>query len=83
MEWAHAIAPGAKIILVEATNSSSLFTAVTWAGQSSGAQVVSMSWGGSESSGETTDDTSIFVSPFSHGVTYTASTGEDQFRRAV
>lgn len=57
VEWAHAIAPGAKIILVEAANSNlgNLLSAVdTAVGQ--GAQQVSMSWGGSEFSSESSYD---------------------------
>ncbi len=57
VEWAHAIAPGAKIILVEGLNSnlSNLLSAVdTGVGQ--GAQQLSMSWGGSEFSSESSYD---------------------------
>ncbi len=56
VEWAHAIAPDAHILLVEASTDSytSLFTAVKYA--AAHAQYVSMSWGGSESSGETAFD---------------------------
>ena len=74
VEWAHAIAPGAKIDLVEASSASdaNLLAAVNTASTSLGANVVSMSWGGSEFSGETSDD-----SYFTHaGVVYTASSGD-------
>jgi hypothetical protein len=74
VEWAHAIAPGATIILVEASSSSDsdLLTGVTTAATTLGANVVSMSWGGSEFSGESSYD-----SDFSHaGVVYTASSGD-------
>ncbi len=57
VEWAHSIAPGAKIILIEAANSNlgNLLSAVdTAVGQ--GAQQVSMSWGGSEFSSESSYD---------------------------
>lgn len=56
VEWAHAIAPKAHVLLVEATSTSdaNLFTAVKYA--AAHAQYVSMSWGGSEFSGETTYD---------------------------
>ena len=73
VEWAHAIAPQANILLVEAkTNSfSNLLSAVDYAvGQ--GAQVVSMSWGGSEFSGESSYDSHFNVS----GVTFLASSGD-------
>ena len=53
VEWAHAIAPGAKILLVEAKSSSlsDLLAAVTYA--SAHANVVSMSWGSPEFMSET------------------------------
>jgi hypothetical protein len=73
VEWAHAIAPAANIVLVEATSSSNsaLFSAVNWA-TSSGAKIVSMSWGGTDSSGDTSYNTY-----FEHsGVTYIASAGD-------
>ena len=56
VEWAHAMAPGANIVLVEASSAdlSDLLTAVKYASQH--ANVVSMSWGGSEFSGETSYD---------------------------
>ncbi len=57
VEWAHAVAPGAKIVLVEAKNSflNNLLSAVdTGVGQ--GAQQLSMSWGGSEFSSESSYD---------------------------
>ena len=78
VEWAHAIAPGAKIVLIEANSASDadLFNAAAvWARDSSGAEVVSMSFGGGESSGDITID-SIFHSPSGHGLTWVASTGD-------
>ncbi|MFO0950765.1 MAG: DUF4082 domain-containing protein [Isosphaeraceae bacterium] len=53
VQWAHAIAPGANILLVEANSptDADLLAAVDYA--SSHANVVSMSWGGGEFSGET------------------------------
>ena len=58
IEWAHAIAPGAKIYLVEAASDSmsDLLYAVQVASGLSGVREVSMSWGGSESSHETSYD---------------------------
>jgi subtilase family serine protease len=72
VEWAHAIAPAARILLVEATSArlSDLLTAVQTAAQQ--AQVVSMSWGGSEFKGETHYDY-LFNVP---GVTFVASSGD-------
>ncbi len=57
VQWAHAMAPGAKIILVEAKSAgfSNLLSAVDYA-VSKGANQVSMSWGGSEFSSESSYD---------------------------
>ena len=51
IQWAHAIAPGAKILLVEASSNSftNLLKAVDYA--KANADYVSMSWGASEFSG--------------------------------
>ena len=73
IEWAHAEAPGAKVVLVEAETSSNanLFAAVV-AANSVGATEVSMSWGGSESSSEKSND-----KDFTHaGTFYTVSAGD-------
>jgi len=58
VEWAHAIAPKAKILIVEAAsdNGSNLLKAVDYARAQSGVVSVSMSWGGGEFSGETALD---------------------------
>ena len=47
VEWAHAIAPGAQIVLVEANSQSlsDLMTGVATAASQPGVSVVSMSWG--------------------------------------
>ncbi len=59
VEWVHAIAPQAKIILVEAADTGEgLYDAITVALQNH-ATVVSCSWGGEEFNGETSFD-SIF-----------------------
>ncbi len=80
VEWAHAIAPGASILLVEAPSSSfnDLMNAVTWASDQPGVVAVSMSWGDSpEFAGETAYD-SDFTTPSGHvGVTYVAAAGDD------
>ncbi len=63
VEWVHAIAPEAKILLVESVDaSSSLFDAINVAIQN-GANVVSLSWGGSEFNGESTLDSIFKNSP--------------------
>lgn len=74
VEWACAIAPQAKILLVEAASSSfsNLLAAVDVAIKM-GASVVSMSWGGSEFAQEKSYD-SHFSSPA--GVIFTASSGD-------
>jgi subtilase family serine protease len=73
VEWAHAIAPGATIILSVAKSASltDLLGAVD-AAVSAGATVVSMSWGAQEFSGASAYD-SHFQTP---GVTFVASSGD-------
>jgi len=59
VEWAHAIAPAASLLLVEAKASSltHLDTAIAYAGKQSGVSVISNSWGSAgELSGETSYD---------------------------
>ncbi|AIP64597.1 S53 family peptidase [Burkholderia thailandensis] len=74
VEWVHAIAPKAKIVLVEAaSNSFNDLMAAVDAAVGAGASVVSMSFGGSEFSSETGFD-SHFSAP-SH-VTFVASSGD-------
>jgi subtilase family serine protease len=77
VEWAHAIAPAANIVLVEAQpDLYDLFTAVTFAAQQSGVSVVSMSWGTGEFSSEASYD-SVFTTPSNHnGVTFVAASGD-------
>ncbi len=72
IQWAHAIAPGAKILLVEAksANTNDLFAAEDYA--SAHATYVSNSWGGSESSSETGWDSHFTTS----GVSYFVSSGD-------
>jgi hypothetical protein len=79
VEWAHAIAPRANIVLVEAASSNldSLFNAVNDARQLPGVSVVSMSWGTQEFWGESQYD-SLFTTPAGHtGVTFVAASGDD------
>src|SRR6266545_1788512 len=72
VQWAHAIAPGAKILLVESrTNSfTNLLAAEDYA--KTHAQYVSNSWGASEFSGESSYDPH-FAQP---GVSFFASSGD-------
>jgi hypothetical protein len=78
VEWAHAIAPGAKIVVVEAASDSNndLLAAVNTARNTPGVNVVSMSWGGPEFSGQTSYD-SFFTTPAGHtGITFIAASGD-------
>lgn len=92
VEWAHAVAPGANLLLVEAASASvtSLVAAVDYARQQTGVVAVSMSWGMNEWPGETALD-STFTTPSGHiggssglpgapdlpgGVTFVAATGD-------
>jgi hypothetical protein len=75
VEWAHAIAPNAKILLVEAVSNSrnNLLSAVDYATSQPGVVAVSMSWGDSEFSSVINFDRH-FNKP---GITFFASSGDD------
>ncbi len=78
IEWAHAMAPSANIVLVEAASNrfSDLFAAVDVASgivsKNGGLGEVSMSWGGSEFSSESSSDSHFTTS----GVVYFAASGD-------
>jgi len=77
IQWAHAMAPGAKIFLVEAKDNSllNLFNAVIVASnlvRQAGGGEVSMSWGSGEFPEEGTLDSILTT----RGVVYFASTGD-------
>jgi kumamolisin len=77
LEWAHAMAPDAKLFLVEARSNSfsDLLAAERVAGSlvaRAGGGEVSNSWGGTEFSGETTFDSTFTTA----GVVYFASSGD-------
>jgi subtilase family serine protease len=76
VEWAHAIAPSAKILLVEAKTESgiNLMNAVDYARSRSDVVAISMSWGGNEFSDEATLD-SHFTSQY--GASFFASSGDE------
>lgn len=79
VEWAHAVAPGANILLVEASSSNlnDLLAGVNYARDVSSVSVISMSWGSSEFMGETQYD-SDFTTPAGHiGISFVASSGDD------
>jgi len=91
IEWAHAMAPMANIILFESNTASfsDMFQAVQTAASTAGVVAVSMSWGGNEFSSQTSYDNYI-VTPSGHlggsatvggtkltgGVTFLASSGD-------
>jgi hypothetical protein len=79
VEWAHAIAPAANIVVVEANPGSTdqdafndLMAAVQAASQAPGVSVVSMSWGFGEYDGESSSDSAFTTA----GVTYIAAGGD-------
>ncbi len=79
VEWAHAIAPGAHLLVVEAAsqNLGDLIHAVDVARYAPGVSVVSMSWGFPETIGQTAFD-SYFQTPLGHqGVTFVAASGDN------
>lgn len=84
VEWAHAIAPGANILLVEANSASDtdLFAAVNYARNVAGVSVISMSWGSDDNLANAANDQALsnkyLVTPAGHqGITFVASSGDD------
>ncbi len=84
VEWAHAIAPGAKILLVEASNDSdaNLFAAVNYAREQTAVSVISMSWGSDDSAADASNDQALaadyLVTPSGHqGITFVAASGDN------
>lgn len=78
VEWAHAMAPQANILLVEASTSGlgDLLTAVAYATSVPSVSVVSMSWGTGEFWSETYYD-SYFTTPAGHqAITFVAASGD-------
>jgi subtilase family serine protease len=86
VEWAHAIAPGAHLLLVEAASDSTddLVAAIDYARKQKGVSVISMSWGGDESPFQRADDP-ILTTPKNHiggngkkgGITFVTSAGDN------
>ncbi len=76
VEWAHAIAPNAKILLVEATTPSgdNLIKAVDYAAKRADVVAVSMSWGGGEFPEEKSLDTHFMSKT---GAAFFASSGDN------
>ncbi len=82
VEWAHAIAPGAKIDIIEVNDDSSwasnLLEGDALAAGLPGVSVISNSWGLTEWTDETADDSSIFVTPSGHeGVTFLTASNDN------
>jgi subtilase family serine protease len=75
IEWAHAMAPNAKIYLVEAASDANgdLFSAVKAASALPGVKEVSMSWGGGEMPSEVNFYDGYFVN---YGIVYLAAGGD-------
>lgn len=80
MEWAHAMAPGAKIFLVEAASSnlSDLMVAVGVAKRLPGVKQVTISFGSAEDSCSLANYDSVFVQS---GVAFFASSGDTSDER--
>jgi uncharacterized repeat protein (TIGR03803 family) len=83
VEWAHAIAPGANVVVVEAakfdasTNFADMYTAEDTARNYSNVTVVSNSWDTSETSGESSHD-GTFTTPLSKtGVAFVVASGDN------
>ncbi len=79
VEWSHAMAPGANIVLVEAADNydASLFgKAMNYARHLPSVSVISMSFGAPDGSYETVNDP-YFTTPNGHqGITFVASSGD-------
>jgi hypothetical protein len=82
VEWAHAIAPAAQILLVEAPDPD-LYAAVAYAEtytstSITNVNVISMSFGGAELAGEGSYYNSLFTTPSGQpGITFVASAGDN------
>jgi autotransporter-associated beta strand protein len=79
VEWAHAIAPGAKIDVIECNSGDDLDPAAAVAATLPGVSVVSMSFGGAEDAEDNGDlaENHYFTTPAGHvGVTFLAASGD-------
>ncbi len=79
VEWAHAIAPYANILLVESNTDdyTDLLLAVNRAKVQPGVSVVSMSWGGNEFASETSWDPAFLARRTNAGETFVAASGDE------
>ncbi len=78
VEWAHAVAPAANILVVEASSQTlkGLITAVNMARNTPGVVAISMSWGFNEFRQEAAYN-STFTTPAGHtGITFLAASGD-------
>lgn len=78
VQWAHVIAPRARILLVESASDSlgSLLNAVNVARNTPGVSVISMSWGTPEFAGQSSY-ASYFTTPAGHiPITFVAASGD-------
>jgi subtilase family serine protease len=78
VEWAHAIAPGASILLFEANDAGAdLFNTVAHAANTTGVSVVICPWSGNETATEATSLDPVFTTPAAHqGVTFVTASGD-------
>jgi hypothetical protein len=75
VEFAHAVAPGAIIDVIDTPTGMQL-GGVSYAASLSGVAVISMSWGGAETSSETMND-ALFATPSGHAAeTFVAAAGD-------
>ncbi len=82
VEWAHAMAPGAKIDIIEVNDDSNwpsnLLAGDKLAASLPGVSAISNSWGLTQWSGYVSDDSSIFVTPSGHtGVTFLTANNDN------
>jgi subtilase family serine protease len=78
IEWTHAMAPGANILLFEASDDAGdLFNTVARAAATTGVSVVVCGWSGDETANEATELDPVFTTPGNHqGVTFVAASGD-------
>jgi hypothetical protein len=82
VEWAHAMAPGARIDIIEVNDdanwSTNLLLGDKLAASLPGVSAVSNSWGLNDSSGDAGYDSSTFVTPSGHvGVTFLTASNDN------
>lgn len=80
VEWAHAIAPGANILLVETRTAADLGAGIDYARHVPGVSVVSLSAAGNEFKSERATDP-LFTTPYGHaGVSFVVASGDEGAR---